>query len=428
MDLTPILVIAAVTLLYGLISGRVERSFLTPPMVFVIVGFTIGSAGAGLLKLSPEAPGIHLLAEITLIIVLFSDAARIDLAVLRHQVNVPARLLGIGLPLCIGAGTLVARWLFPAFTWPEAALLAAILAPTDAALGLAVVSSPLVPKAVRQSINVESGLNDGLALPAVMFFGALACHELGTLDGWVFYLVRQVAFGALVGIAVGWLGGWLVARASRASWITSGFVKLSGIAIALLAYGCAEIVHGNGFIGAFLAGMMLGNFHRTVCEPLEEYAELEGQLLTLVAFLLFGAVLLPDAVPHMTGMTFLYAALSLTVIRIVPVLLSLLGSPTGWGTRLFFGWFGPRGLASILFTLVILGEFHLEVRHQIAAIVMATVLLSVYLHGLSSRPGAGWIGRYVKGRDRAGAHEFMEYPSLPTRAGFADRDKSSSAS
>ncbi len=424
MDLTLIHVIAAVTLLYGLISGRVERSFLTPPMVFVIVGFTIGSAGAGWLRLSPEDPGIHLLAEITLIIVLFSDAARIDLGVLKHQMNVPARLLGIGLPLCILAGTLVARWLFPSFTFAEAALLAAILAPTDAALGLAVVASPIVPKAVRQSINVESGLNDGLALPAVMFFAALACHELGTLDGWALYLTRQIAFGALAGIGVGWLGGFLVARASRASWMTAGFVKLSGIAIALLAYGFAEQVHGNGFIAAFLAGAMLGNFHRSVCEPLEEYAELEGQLLTLVAFLLFGAVLLPEALPQMTGMTFLYAVLSLTVIRIVPALISLVGSPTGWGTRLFVGWFGPRGLASILFTLLILGEFHLEVRHEIASVVMATVLLSVYLHGLSARPGAAWIGRYVKGRDRDGAHEFMDYPSLPTRAGFSESDHS----
>lgn len=412
------LVVAFAILGFGLISRRLQKSLLTPPMAFVALGWLVSGQELGLLDLRPEGELIHLLAEITLVMVLFTDASRIDLGLLRREHNLPARLLLLGMPLCIALGAVVAGFLFAGrFTFWEAALLAAILTPTDAALGQAVVSSPLVPVRVRQTINVESGLNDGIALPVVLVFLSLCASEVpgkGGASYWLRFGALQVTLGPLVGIAVGWAGGRLVDRAARVGWMNDAFQHLSALGLALLAYATAEQVGGNGFIAAFCAGLLLGNVTKGRCGKLYEFAEAEGQLLTLLVFLIFGAVMVPELAGHLGWRAVLYAVLSLTVIRMVPAALALVGAELRWETVLFLGWFGPRGIASILFGLLVVERSVLAARHEILTVVILTVLLSVAAHGLTAYPAAAWYARRTDRLDREAA-EKREVSEMPLR-------------
>ncbi|MEO1365748.1 MAG: cation:proton antiporter [Acidobacteriota bacterium] len=398
-----ILVLVAVAILaFGVISRRAESTALTPPIFFVGLGLLV--AGLGWVDIEVSEGAIHLLAEITLVVVLFTDASRIKMSELRRGHNLPIRLLVVALPLTIVLGTLVAVGLFPAFTLWEAALLAAVLAPTDAALGQAVVSSPKVPVRIRQTLNVESGLNDGIALPLVLVFLS-ACSSavpgLGGTEYWLRFAASQLTFGPLVGLLVGWLGGKLVDRASRTGWMNHAFQHLSALGLALLAYAGAEQFHGNGFIAAFIAGLVLGNtVSASVSDSLYEFAEAEGQLLALLVFLVFGAWLFPQSVTHLDGKYIAYGLLSLTLVRMAPTALSLVGAKLKAPTILFLGWFGPRGIASILFGLLVIDRSELVNREEIFAVVLVTVLLSVLLHGVTASAGASWYSRHAEAIDR----------------------------
>ncbi len=416
MEPASIAVIALSVCLFAAFSRKAERSPLTPPLFFLAVGFLLGGEGLGWMHLDIDGGAIHVLAELTLVLVLFTDAARIDLTCLRREESLPARLLGIGMPLTIAAGAFAAGVLLPGLGWTEALLLAAILAPTDAALGQAVVSNPCVPLRIRQSLNVESGLNDGIALPVVLVLASLAGarEEAGDASYWLRFAALAVTLGPLLGAAVGFLGGRVVAWGTRAGWINAAFQRISGLGLALLAFGAAELVGGNGFIAAFVAGLTLGNTARGVCACLYEFGEAEGQLLTLLVFLAFGAALLPEALPHATGGALLYALLSLTVVRLVPVALSLLGTGLRPASIAFLGWFGPRGLASILFVLLVVEEGRLASGPFLQAVVVLTVLASTLLHGLTAYPLARRYGDYAAALEESRA-ELAEAPELPVR-------------
>ncbi|MDJ0786312.1 MAG: cation:proton antiporter [Myxococcota bacterium] len=416
MDPASFAVVALAICVFAAISRKAERSPLTPPMFFVGAGLLLGGAGLGWLDLDVEGEGIHLLAEITLVLVLFTDAARIDLACLIREKSLPARLLGIGMPLTIAAGAVTALLLFPGLSAMEALLLAAILAPTDAALGQAVVSNPLVPVRIRQSLNVESGLNDGIALPVVLVLASLAGarEEAGDAGYWIRFAALAVTLGPLVGAVVGFVGGRVVAWGTSRGWINDAFQRISGIGIAFLAFGAAEVVGGNGFIAAFVAGLTVGNTAREVCTCLYEFGEAEGQLLTLLVFLVFGAMMVPEALHHGSGAVWLYALLSLTVVRMLPVSLSLLGSGLRPASFAFLGWFGPRGLASILFALVVVEEGRLETGALLEAVVVTTVLLSAVLHGTTAWPFARRYGEFVTALREAEA-ERAHASEMPVR-------------
>ena len=345
-------------LAYALVSGRLEGTILTAPLLFVAFGFLAGSGGFGLANIDVEHSAIHVIAELTLILVLFTDAARIDINRVREDHNLPMRMLLIGLPLAVAAGTLVALSMFPAFSLWEAALLAALLAPTDAALGQSVVSAKAVPLRIRQSINIESGLNDGIALPAVLLFAALAGAAQGGNEAgdWLKFGLLQVTLGPLAGAVIGYAGARLLDAAAEREWATTAFQGIGILSLSVLAYVLAEMIGGNGFISAFVAGVVFGNTIRHPCTFLFEFMESEGQLLMLITFLVFGAALLPEGLAHFDATFVVYAVLSLTAIRMIPIALSLLGSGIRLPTYLFLGWFGPRGLASILFVLLILEE------------------------------------------------------------------------
>ncbi len=358
MDLISLAIIAGGLLLFSLISGRLQGSIITAPLVFVVFGFVLGGGGLNMMAVDRGHSVIHFVAEITLILILFSDAARIDLTRLKRDHNLPVRMLAIGLPLAIVAGTVVAMVLFPSLFFWEAALLAALLAPTDAALGQAVVTASSVPIRIRQAINVESGLNDGIALPAVLLFAALASAESASSGAgeWIRFGVLQLTLGPLAGLAVGFAGARALDTAAERGWANQSFQGIGILSLAIFTYAAAEFIGGNGFIAAFVGGMVFGKTIRHPCTFLFDFMETEGQLLMLIAFLVFGAALLPEGLGHLNPTVVLYAVLSLTAIRMIPIALALIGSRVSLPTHLFLGWFGPRGLASILFSIAHTGR------------------------------------------------------------------------
>ncbi|MDH3241581.1 MAG: cation:proton antiporter [Alphaproteobacteria bacterium] len=397
MNLATVISVCLAVVAYALFSDKLSRSMLTPPLAFAAFGFAIGPGGLGLSKMEVGHGAIHLIAEATLVLVLFADAARIDLTRLRADHNLPARMLLIGLPLTIVAGAAAAYLLFPSLGVMGALLLAAVLAPTDAALGQAVVSDPEVPVRIRQAINVESGLNDGIALPAVLIFLTLAgAATTGTAGDFVALGILQIAIAPLVGIGIGTAGGHLIDRAASRGLTNRAFEGMAVLALAFGAFAISEAIGSNGFIAAFTAGLCFGATVRHRCAFLFEFMETEGQLLALLTFLAFGAAMLPGAIGHIDLAVAGYAVLSLTAIRMIPVCLSLWGSRVGLATHLFLGWFGPRGLASILFALLIVESSALPYREEILVAAIVTVGLSIIAHGLSAAPLARRYGALAK--------------------------------
>ncbi|MEE8220477.1 MAG: sodium:proton antiporter [Woeseiaceae bacterium] len=394
MDVTGILAITLALIAFGLISRKIEGSILTGPILFSVFGLIAGPAAFGLIPLQISNEGLHLLAEVTLILVLFSDAANIDLAQLRRDHNLPVRMLLIGMPLTIALGAMVAFLFFDGLGPWEAALLAAILAPTDAALGQAVVSNRLVPVRIRQALNVESGLNDGVALPFILLFAAFASamHAETNAAEWLVFGAKQVVFGPLAGIAIGYVGAKLVSSCYRRQWMSESAEGMIALGLAFGAFALAEVVHGNGFIAAFVGGLTFGNTLKQKCQFLYEFAESEGQILILLTFTAFGAAMIPQAMAAVTIIHIAFGILVLTVLRMLPIQLSLIGTGIKPVTSTFLGWFGPRGLASILFVLLILEEAELANESTLFAAVIVTVTLSVVLHGITAGPAARWYG------------------------------------
>ena len=392
--MTELLIIALVLFGYAMVSERLSTSVVTAPMVFTTAGLIVGAGGLGWFDLELDGEATSILVEATLVLVLFTDAIRIDLRVLRREAALPGRLLGIGLPLTILTGTALALIVVPGLGVIEAALLAAVLAPTDAALGQAVVVDRRLPVRIRQTLNVESGLNDGIAVPVVtVLLVAASAAAAGGASDWIGLAAREVGFGVLAGVAAGVIGGRLLNRQADAGQVEGVYRQLAAIAIAVTAFALAGLLHGNGFIAAFVAGLSFGHFARGQCANVQDFTEDEGELMTSITFILFGAVLVGPVLRDLTWQIALYVALSLTVIRIVPIVVSLTGSGTRFETRLFLGWFGPRGLASILFALLVVEELESPAGQVIFTAAAWTVLVSVFVHGSTATLWAGRLAR-----------------------------------
>jgi NhaP-type Na+/H+ or K+/H+ antiporter len=273
-------------------------------------------------------------------------------------------------------------------------LIAVILSPTDAALGQAVVKSEHVPDRIRQSISVESGINDGIALPPVLVCIAALGADVGHLDqAWLRFLALQLILGPIVGALVGWLGGRFVEVASQRGWMEPTFQRLSAASIAILAFSLAEMVHGNGFIAAFCAGLALGTRTPEVRHRIQEFGEAEGTQLSLFVFLVFGLVMVPAALEYWRLTEVLYALASLTVIRMIPVAMCLAGAKLDWRSIAFIGWFGPRGIASVLYLLMVVGAIGVAGNERVLSVIVLTVMISVVAHGVSAVPLSKLYGR-----------------------------------
>jgi len=385
----------ALVFLYSLVSGWLERTIATAPIVFT-------TAGMLAFLCLPELLGGHSrelwlgVAEAGLVLLLFTDASRTDLQVLKNIRNLPVRLLSVGMLLTLLLGGLASLVVFRQLSLWEAGILAAILAPTDAGLGQIIVNSPRVPMKIRQALNVEAGLNDGLSVPFLLFFIALAgAGAGGSRASLTHFIVEQLGYGALVGAGIGLLGGWLLGVAHQRKWTTDSWQQLGVVALPLLCLAASEAVGASMFIAAFVAGLAVQVGFKEAAAHSVEFTEEWGQLLNLSIFFLFGFL----AARNWAELRFahlLYAILSLTVVRMAPVALALIGTGLSRGTVLFMGWFGPRGLASIVLGLVYLEqETHQPGEQTIRFAVMTTVLLSIFAHGLSAMAGMELYARNI---------------------------------
>jgi len=382
--------------LYSLASGWLQRTIVTAPIVFTIAGMLMFPALQGILRAGFTANAALHLAEVGLVMLLFTDASRTELNVLRRIGNLPARLLSIGMLLTIFLGAVAARLVFPRLSIWEAGILSAILAPTDAGLGQIIVNSPRVPMRIRQALNVEAGLNDGLSVPFMLFFIALAAAKIeGGAASLMEFIVQQLGFGALVGLAIGLAGGWLLGLARRKEWLAESFQQIGVVALPLLCLVASEMVNASMFIAAFIAGLAVQIGFKEAGKHSVEFAEEWGQLLNLSVFFLFGMAAARDW-PQAGMASWLYALLSLTLVRMLPVAIALIGTRLSPASVFFMGWFGPRGLASIVLGLVYLEqEMHLQGESTIRFAVMATVLLSIFAHGLTAMPGINLYARKI---------------------------------
>jgi sodium/hydrogen antiporter len=381
-------VLAVFLLLYSAIAGRVERSWISGPIVFTTAGLVLGPVGLGALHLDVAAEGLRLLAEATLAMILFTDAANADLSIVRRNVQLPERLLLVGLPLSILLGFGVAWLIFPGLGVLELALLATMLAPTDAALGKPVVMSPAVPAATRECLNVESGLNEGICLPVVVILLGLAIGTQIEGDA-VSHVARIVAEAIGIGLAVGAVlpcGAALLLRWAKAhDWVSAGWTEVPAVALAGSCFAVAPELGGSGFIACFTGGLIFGLLVRQDKHTVLRGAENTGETLALLTWLLFGSLIVGQLAGRLSLSIVLYAVLSLTLIRMVPVFLCLLDTSVGPVERLFIGWFGPRGLASIVFAIMVFDE-RLPGNTTLMPTVAFTVLLSVIAHGVSAKP------------------------------------------
>jgi NhaP-type Na+/H+ or K+/H+ antiporter len=383
--------VLATVFLWGVLSARAERSDLSAPIVFVAAGL-LYAEGLDVLELEVGHEAVRLLAEVTLVWVLFGDAAGVRPKALRSDLGTYVRLLGIGLPLTIGLGLVLAVVLLDMDGW-TALLLGAALAPTDAALGSAVVADPVVPSRIRRILNVESGLNDGIVTPVVL----LAISEVAEHDGISGVeepgraLVSLVA-GTAVGLLLGGAGGRLTRLARDRGWLSDDWAGPAVLALALLAYSGAVLVDANGFVAAFVGGLAFGATAGRAEKQEVTFVEQSGRLASLISWLVFGAFMLPVLRDHVDWKTVVYAVLSLTVVRMLPVALALAGTGLGRASVAFVGWFGPRGLASVIFALLALEGLHGAAGQEVATIAV-TVLLSVVAHGASAAPLAKRYGR-----------------------------------
>jgi NhaP-type Na+/H+ or K+/H+ antiporter len=386
-------ILAVLLFLYSQIVGRVEGAPVSGPLIFVVLGLITGPTLLGWFAGSVTTTEYRVLTDLTLAFILFVDAANADLKTLRRQIQLPARMLLIGLPAIIGLGFVLALLLFDQLSIFEAAILATMLAATDAALGKGVITNPAVPVRVRESLNAESGLNDGLCVPILFVFIALAEGAGADSKMLAFTLVAE-ELG--IGLAVGLAGTWLADKLMRYCWDRGwmpriwSYIATGALAIALFAI--AQSLHGSGYIAAFSGGLLFGHLAGKDTEDLLHSAEVNAETLSLLTWFLFGAVVIALYAETFTLEVLLYAMLSLTVIRVLPIFLSLMGTGESVSNRLFMGWFGPRGLASIVFAIIVLNK-ELPGSEFMAGVVTCTVLLSLIAHGISANPLAARLAR-----------------------------------
>jgi len=387
-------ILALFIFIYSLVAGRVERSVISGPMVFVTVGFLLGPFGLNWLKGDATSDDLRTLADLTLALILFIDAANADMSILKKQFRIPSRMLLLGLPGVIALGFGFAVLMFDGLSLYEAAILATMLAATDAALGKAVITNKAVPAQVREGLNIESGLNDGICVPIVLFFIALSVGGAhgGSETSAIALVVQELGIGMAVGLGLALVGAYLLRWCWKQGWVTEIWVQVTVVALAIASFALAQSLHGSGYIAAFTGGLLFGFVAKDQTHKLVLAAEGTGETLALITWMLFGAMVIGPAFKLFNWEVVAYALLSLTVIRIVPIFLSLTGTGESVSSRLFLGWFGPRGLASIVFAIIVInaevpgGEF-------LALVVICTVFLSLVAHGITAKPLANWLGR-----------------------------------
>ena len=403
--------------LYAAYSQWLGRFSITMPMIFVFIGALVGPHALDWVSYSLTASSVKTLTEVTLALLLFADAVTVNFSHVRADAPLSGRLLLIGQPLIILLGGLAAFAFFPGQGLGFALLLGTVLAPTDEALGTRFLNNPRVPVRVRRSLHVESGLNDGIASPLVVLFIAMMLQDYsGVGDFWVLVALAQIAIGTGVGLVLGWGSGWLFRHAVEKKWASKAARQLANPALALLVYFGASALGGNGFVAVFMAGIVFGFATRQLLQDATEYTEITGNLLSLFVWARLGSTLVIPLLQSFNLLGFLYALLSLTAVRMIPVAIALVGTRLRPDTKLMMGWLGPRGLASVVFMLMAYEAAKaagIETGNLVTA-ASWTILLSVLLHGFSALPLANWYARRLETAD-PDAPELVDLPELATR-------------
>lgn len=381
-------ILAIFALVYSVIAGRVERTAISGPIIFIAFGLFAGPVGIGLLDFDVNNVELRVIADMTLALILFIDAANADLYVLKTHSRIPRLMLLRGLPLCIALGVLTGAVLFPGVTVFELCVLATMLAATDAALGKGVVTNKAVPERIREGLNAESGLNDGLCVPILFVFLALAVGAVGD-EGSTALALRlvseEIGIGLVVGLGLTALASLLISYCWEKGWITEIWLQLPVVVLALACFATAQSLHGSGYIAAFVGGLLFGHFAKSGTHKLVLAAEGTGELLAMVTWIIFGAAVIGQSWGNMSWQIVLYSVLSLTVIRMLPMVFALRSTAEPMESKLFLAWFGPRGLASIVFAVIVIGH-NLPNESVLINTVVCTVTLSVIAHGLTANP------------------------------------------
>jgi NhaP-type Na+/H+ or K+/H+ antiporter len=418
--------IALAVAIYGLLAAGLTRISVSSAFAFLVIGTVIGGMGAGLVMEDLPGPGaLGLLAELTLALVLFTAASTVRLKRLEKDTSIVVRLLVVGLPLTIVFGTVAALGLFSGISFGLALLIGSTLAPTDADLGHQVVTDTSVPARIRRVLNVESGLNDGIVAPVVTFAIALAViGGLGDMNPF-FDAMRELVLAAIIGIVIGGGGRWLLIRADLRQTSSTSSRQLATLAMALAAYFVAVGIEASGFIAAFAAGLAFGMGNKERVESAVNFTEAQSVLLSIVVWLSFGLVVVGENVfSAIDPAVIAYAIMALTIMRMVPVAIAFIGTRFDRVSVAFVGWFGPRGLASVVF--LVLGLEALNAAgvpsDPLGPVVVWTIVLSVILHGFSARPLSRWYGHYSEGLPDD-APEFLGHEE-PRRARWMFHDHS----
>ena len=418
-------IVAAALALYGAFQSRLRSTVLSGPLLFLALGLVLSPSALGIVDLSVDTTTVQILLKSTLVILLFTEASHMDVTAVRREAPITARLLGFGMPLAILFGAILAATAFGVLSVWEAAVLGALLAPTDAALGQPVVSNPRVPAVIRRSLSVESGLNDGLAVPIAFAFaaaGQVSAQET-SFDDALWFLVQQIVLAVIVGFAVGWIGGRGLVIASRRGWTSSAWLQLSFVALAGVAFAGTEYIGGNGFIAAWVSGL---TFAVAAVGDLEvsAFGERAADLLTMLSFVMFGAALLPSALERAEVSWAVYAVLSLALVRPLAVAISMFRSRLRFPTVAYLGWFGPRGIASLILAVLVLQQFDLPNIGLLLDIVAVTVALSAVAHGATAWAGSEAYGAWI---ERVGLGPLRKYERTEPREGLDARGSSPSA-
>ena len=389
--------LAVFAFVFSVIAGRVERSTVSGPMIFIAFGLIAGPLGFGFLDLTVNSTQLRVIADFTLALVLFIDAANADLSVLRSHAKIPRRMLLIGLPLCIALGVGAGVVIFPSVSLFEICILATMLAATDAALGKGVVTNKAVPARIREGLNAESGLNDGMCVPVLLVFLALATGSAGAGHGdggmslALQLVAREIGIGIAVAVVFVTIGIQLLRYCAARGWVTDIWVEIPVVALALGCFAAAQTLHGSGYIAAFVGGLLFGHLSKHTHE-LVLGGEGIAELLAMLTWIIFGAVAVGQSWAGMTADVVIFSLLSLTVIRMLPIVIALTGSGEKLETKLFLAWFGPRGLATIVFFIIVANE-HLPAESIIKHVVVCTITLCVVAHGMTANAWARGIGR-----------------------------------
>lgn len=393
MDTDTVFVLTVLVLCYAVVSGLVKKWYTAPALIFALFGIVLGPFALNVIDGRTDTANFTVIAQLALTVILFNQAAELELGGVVRRRGVTFRLLVVGIPLALLLGTATALLVLPVMPLWEAVCLAAIVAPTEVALIDALLDDERIPERIRHALSTESGFYDGFALAAMLAALALASDKTEPDVGrWGLFLVRTELVSVVVGVAIGALGGWVVARSRRREWMSDTWAQLATLAIALVCFGVGERLHGSGFVAAFAGGLAFAFMgRRTGVKPETQVSDAAGQLLELMVFAMFGGYAVIVGWRDADWRVVVFAVIALFVVRLVAVLVALIRSDLRAHERMFIGWFGPRGIGTLVLGLLMVQRGEIEQAPLITQVVAVTVTLSLVVHSATTWAGIRWL-------------------------------------